>query len=51
MKTIQMSEKQLNNLIAFLNRVELKGSEVPAFVELINIIYPDVVKKEVTKPE
>jgi hypothetical protein len=38
MKTIKLSKEQQANLNAFLSRVELKGSEVPAFVEIINAI-------------
>jgi hypothetical protein len=35
-KEIKLKEKEYTNLMAFLMRVELKGSEVQAFVEIIN---------------
>lgn len=35
-KDIKLSERELNNLINFLMRVDLKGSEVQAFVEVMN---------------
>jgi|TARA_Y100000310_G_scaffold279075_2_gene297997 hypothetical protein len=31
----ELNEKQLNNLFTFLSRVDLKGSEVTAFNELL----------------
>lgn len=33
-----MNEKTCDNLLVFLNRTDLKGAEVPAFVEIINAI-------------
>jgi hypothetical protein len=38
MKTIELTDDQLKNLMVFLNRVQLAGAEVPAYVELIRII-------------
>lgn len=38
MKSIELSDEQLNNLSVFLQRTELKGKEVPAFVEIVNAI-------------
>ncbi len=35
---ITLNEQQMNNLQAFLNRVDLKGSEVAAFVEIMQLI-------------
>ncbi len=35
---IKMTDEQRKNLMVFLNRAELKGSEVGAFVELANAI-------------
>ena len=35
---IELTEQQLNNLQEFLKRVDLKGSEVPAFVEIVNAL-------------
>ena len=31
MKVIKVSDADFNNLVQFLNRVDLKGAEVPAF--------------------
>jgi len=38
MITIQLSEVQRKNLLVFLNRVQLNGQEVPAFMEVIQVI-------------
>lgn len=35
---VNFTQEQLKNLEVFLLRVELKGAEVPAFVEIINAI-------------
>lgn len=35
---IKLTEQQLNNLKAFLLRVDLKGSEVGAFTEILGVI-------------
>lgn len=35
---INLTPEQLKNLLAFLNRVQLQGAEVPAFVDLINAL-------------
>ena len=37
-KDIKLNEKEFNNLMTFLMRVDLKGSEVQAFVEVISAI-------------
>ena len=37
-RDIKLSEKEYSNLMAFLMRVDLKGSEVQAFVEVITAI-------------
>jgi hypothetical protein len=34
----EINEQVLNNLKAFLNRVDLKGTEVGAFCEVINVL-------------
>lgn len=34
----ELSEQVINNLKAFLNRVDLKGSEVGAFCEIVNAL-------------
>jgi hypothetical protein len=35
---IELTEQQLKNLQAFLQRVDLKGAEVPAYVEIMNML-------------
>ena len=35
---IELTEQQLNNLQVFLQRVDLKGNEVPAYVEIIQAL-------------
>ncbi len=35
---IELTEQQLNNLKIFLNRVDLKGNEVGAFVEIMQTL-------------
>jgi hypothetical protein len=42
MKKITLSKQQLEYLLVFLARVELKGSEVPIFVEIHNAIHSDM---------
>lgn len=46
---ITLTEQQLNNLKAFMLRVDLKGSEVGAFAEIIGILNspPNEQKKDV----
>jgi len=34
----EISDQVKNNLLAFLNRVDLKGSEVPYYIEIINAL-------------
>jgi len=34
----ELSEQVLNNLIAFLQRTDLKGSEVPAYISILNAL-------------
>lgn len=37
---IELTEQQINNLIVFLNRVEIKGfQEVEAFNQIVNILF------------
>ena len=43
MVKIEISEEQRRNLLGFLNRVDLKGAEVPAYVDLINTINKEQV--------
>lgn len=54
MKTIQLSDTAHKNLLLFLQRVDLKGSEVPAFAECFNAInnpIPEVVQKTENEQE
>ena len=46
---LKLTEVQLNNLKAFLERVDLKGNEVPAYVDIINAI--NQVELEAQKSE
>ena len=34
-----MTPQQINNCLAFLNRADIKGGEVPAFVEVVNALH------------
>jgi hypothetical protein len=36
--TIELTDEQRNNLIAFLNRTQMKGEEVPAFLEIMQAL-------------
>jgi len=38
--TFQLDEKQLVNLREFMQRVDLKGAEVTAFMELVSVFFP-----------
>ncbi len=35
MTKIELTQEQLNNLLAFLNRVDLKGPESPVWTDLV----------------
>lgn len=39
-----MQEKTLNNILAFLNRVQLTGQEVPTFNEVANDVLAELSK-------
>ena len=41
---IEFTKEQLNNLQVFLNRVDLKGNEVLAFMEIMQILGSSVVE-------
>ena len=43
---IEISEEQRNNLILLLERVDLKGSEAIAFIELIQALNNPVEREE-----
>lgn len=49
MATLQLDEKQLNNLEVFLSRTNMNATEVGAFQELIKIIY--TAKEEAKKSD
>ncbi len=38
--TVTLTEQQLNNLRVFLQRVPMEGKEVPAFVEIMQVLIP-----------
>lgn len=42
----EISEQVKNNLLVFLQRTELKGNEVPAYVEIINILNNPIIENE-----
>lgn len=44
---IELTEQQKNNLILFLNRVNMTGAEVPAYVDLLGAISNPVNEKQV----
>lgn len=35
---IELNDAQFNNLFTFLNRTSLSGNEVPAFIEIMQIL-------------
>ena len=37
-KIIELTKEQHRNLIVFLNRVQLTGSEVPAYTDIMTIL-------------
>ena len=41
---VQLTKEQLNNLKVFLARVDLKGAEVPAFVEIMQAVEKGVAE-------
>lgn len=43
---IEFTKEQLHNLKEFLNRVQLTGAEVPAFLEVANALNKPFEKKE-----
>lgn len=34
----EFDKQTLDNLVVFLNRVDLKGAEVPAFIQIMNTL-------------
>jgi len=49
MLQIELTDTQFNNLVTFLNRTQLSGSEVPAYNDLMNIL-GKVANPEIDKP-
>ena len=48
---IEISDQQLKNLEAFLGRVDLKWSEVPAFNDLIKALSTPIKEDLTTNPK
>ena len=46
MKTIKLTDEELNNLKVFLGRCDLKGNEVPAFIVILNKLNHAEVDKD-----
>lgn len=44
--SIELTKEQRDNLIAFLNRVQLTGAEVPAYLEIVQALNKPFEKKE-----
>jgi hypothetical protein len=41
---IELTQQAKQNLLGFLNRVQLSGSEVPAYIELMQMIQQGIKK-------
>lgn len=46
-----LNEVQKKNLFVFLSRVDLKGSEVEAYAEIMNVLYPKTSETSETAVE
>ena len=46
---IELTEEQLNNLKTFLQRVDLKGAEVPAYISIANALTKEFKEIKETK--
>ena len=44
MRTLEFTEDQMKNLAVFLNRVQLSGAEVPAYIEIVQEINESVLE-------
>ena len=44
--SIEMTKEVRDNLIQFLNRVQLTGAEVPAYLEIVQTLNKPFEKKE-----
>lgn len=43
---IEFDKQTLDNLVAFLNRVDLKGVEVPAFIKIMNTLQNPIKEED-----
>jgi hypothetical protein len=43
MRTLEFTEEQMRNLALFLNRTQLSGAEVPAYLEIIRVINAPII--------
>ncbi len=43
MRTLEFTEEQMKNLAVFLNRIQLTGAEVPAYLEIVQAINKPVL--------
>jgi hypothetical protein len=43
MRTLEFTEEQMKNLAVFLQRVQLTGAEVPAYLEIVQAINKPVL--------
>jgi tRNA C32,U32 (ribose-2'-O)-methylase TrmJ len=46
MVKFQLTNEQMRNLMSFLNRTQLAGQEVPAFMDIINALNKPVVEEK-----
>lgn len=49
MKRVLFTEENMRNLEVFLGRVDLKGSEAPGFISIVNALAQATDEKPVTK--
>lgn len=43
MRTLEFTDDQMKNLAVFLNRIQLTGAEVPAYLEIVQAINKPVL--------
>ena len=46
---IDINEQQAKNILVFLERAQLSGKEVPAYVELLNVINEQLNNPDTTE--
>lgn len=44
--TLSLNEQQVTNLMSYLNRAEIKGSEAPSWMNLVNTIVTQVGQQQ-----